>query len=253
MAKKNTRHKPATALARACVLLSELLAHSALVLGSSSVPSKAQGPDYGAKLPNLAKRIRSVLLCVLLRTRQLQHHGVDAVGKMGDPDLTKLIASLEGLSKKIQEAAEKEPGQVETELESATTTAEQVIFNALPVEERGVWLDELGILTQRDERLKASSSDDAVRPVEISKVSDSSVPDVSSNVACRCALLRQERTDTSAHDFVTGVTCIHGCGYRFCSATCRKKQIRPHSSKCPAIAKKKVLRAMGLTGDGEFF
>lgn len=179
--------------------------------------------------------------------------GCCSFGEMGDTDVTKLIASLEGLCKTIQKAAEEEPTQVETELERATTATEQVILNALPVDERGVWLDELSSITHGVETLKGSAGNDAVKPVGISEVSDSPVSDGSSSDACRCALLRQEFTDSSAHGFPTGVTCIHGCGYLFCSATCRKKQVRQHASKCPAITKKKVLRAMGLAGDGDFF
>lgn len=66
-------------------------------------------------------------------------------------------------------------------------------------------------------------------------------------ISCLCAV-QTDNSNSPSH-----VSCIHGCGWQFCSATCRKRCAHSHSLKCAALVRKKVLKSIGLLPDPDLF
>lgn len=156
-------------------------------------------------------------------------------------DATELVGLLESLSESIQDAMAKTPAEVETELDRAGATVQQVISRAVPESEREAWLAELQGITSGARATKAGSSAGPERgSVGVTEKK------------CCCDDVRNGTKERDGEE-LPFVECIHGCGLRFCTATCRKKQLRGHCRACPAIAKKALLRRMGITSDAELF
>lgn len=156
-----------------------------------------------------------------------------------------IVASLESLCKSLQEAMSTNPAEVEPELARAGVTVEQIIKDAVPNDERESWLAELNHLTGGSGAEKSGSVEGHERS------------NAGTEADCFCDQVRKNMDETSRTDADSRqmgyVECIHGCGKRFCSATCRKKQIRGHSRVCSSIARKALLRRIGITGDDELF
>lgn len=161
--------------------------------------------------------------------------------KNADP-IDSLIDILQQLATDVKSATEETPQDIEQVLERAKNTTSNVISNTLPQGQSHQWLSEL-----------------------------SSLFDTTNNTnSCTCAALRAQQqrtiptikskpnsTKSSTSDITStaqsGVSCIYGCAYKFCSANCRRLQARQHAALCPTLQRKKVLKKIGLQPDHELF
>lgn len=125
-----------------------------------------------------------------------------------------LIASLESLCTQLQEAAGQSAASASAALPGAVAAAGAAIAGAMQGEERRAWEAELETVAAGD---------------------------VPACGGCR------ERAGAQP------VPCIHACGVLFCSATCRRKAARVHRGACGALAKRALLKRLGLGGSEELF
>lgn len=164
--------------------------------------------------------------------------------------MTTLIASLEGLASSLQKAVDDKSSEVGGEMERATEATAKIIQTALSPEQRDPWLEALHSATTG----ATTASPDANLTMYSPITASSENLESEGKATCTCSALRAETTsgDGNLNDAKV-VGCMHGCAMRFCSAKCRRRQGRQHAAECPAIARKRVLRAIGFPSDTELF
>lgn len=163
--------------------------------------------------------------------------------KDADP-INSLIDILQQLATDVKSATEENPQDIEQVLEQAKRTTSNVINETLPQGQSEQWLSELSLLfnntTNTDSctcaTLRAQQERERTVPTTESQPNNpkSLTPPITSSIQ-------------------SGVNCIHGCGYVFCSAHCRRLQARQHAAECPMLRRKKVLKKIGLQSDHELF
>lgn len=170
---------------------------------------------------------------------------------MNSSEADSLISALESLCARVQNVAEKQPENVESELEAAMAIAGAAISKAMPGEEKAPWLAELDEIQESKSKSTPAGStrpDKAGSSAKQPEGHEGAATPQSTSI-CRCDGL----PTIGAGDANRGVPCIHGCRQRFCSAACRRQKAREHRERCDALVKKALLKRVGLGGDEELF
>lgn len=159
-------------------------------------------------------------------------------------DLSELISTLERIASDVKQACDESPQKLDN-LESTIATTARLIdgANGLPKEERQNWLSDLATLAN-----PTSAEHESPGSVSVTaKVNREPL-------LCNCPIDDfQFRGESNPLPTKKHVRCMHGCNLVFCSATCRKKRARTHRITCKALRQKRILSAIGLTGDEEMF
>lgn len=170
------------------------------------------------------------------------------MGKATETHLDDVITSLEMLCESLQDAVEQEPEQIEYKLQRASRATADMICSSLPGRQRDEWLKELQAVAHSLEDSNVETGSPTSTPERAH-----GRPESFEGFVCSCASRREYAAVGVDDGQPTGVTCIHGCGLSFCCATCRRIQAREHASKCPALTRKRLLKAMGFSADNELF
>lgn len=168
-------------------------------------------------------------------------------------DLGNIITALEQLAADVESKSRDEPQDVERTLQKALSRTSELIRDAIPQKKlQNEWLSQLSTI---DDACQNQSSQTHPRPnAQSTERNPVRKGPGSESELCNCPLegpqVENSSTEQPPRNFVQ---CIHGCNAMFCSATCRKRRMRDHRSKCQALLRKEILRKVGFNSSEELF
>lgn len=179
--------------------------------------------------------------------------GAEVQLRMAESRTGEAIEDLENLCQSIEAAISKTPEHVESQLHTAGATTEQIIAALIPDRQRAVWLAELSRIVGDSAVESCEERTEGLQPGGQAEAVDESHRGFNER-ECLCDQLKiGPPPNAGAHATGGAVGCIHGCGQQFCSASCRRKQVKSHNRVCSAIARKALLKRIGIAADDELF